>query len=220
MASATDGAAVRTSLATGMPPELAQVAGDEPAAVLLVDLADRSVVYANVVAEQLVPGVRLPVGIEAWSDAAALLDLDGNELSDTSHPLTQVARSVPVAGQAVSAARATDLGRRREPMWVVGLPMSGAPQLEGHALVVFLPLRAREAAEAAATAAHAQAELRERAVLATGMSFTVADARAEDMPLIWVNPAFTATTGYSFEEAVGRNCRFLQGDATDPAAPR
>nr|WP_231127017.1 SpoIIE family protein phosphatase [Motilibacter aurantiacus] len=40
------------------------------------------------------------------------------------------------------------------------------------------------------------------------------------MPLIWVNPAFTATTGYSFEEAVGRNCRFLQGDATDPEAPR
>jgi PAS domain S-box-containing protein len=35
---------------------------------------------------------------------------------------------------------------------------------------------------------------------------------------MWVNPAFTATTGYTFEEAVGRNCRFLQGPATDPAA--
>jgi PAS domain S-box-containing protein len=158
------------------------------------------------------------VGVEAWSDAAALRDLDGAELSDTDHPLTRVARSEPVAGQAVSAARASDLGHRREPLWAVGLPMSGAPQLEGHALVVFLPLRAREAAQAAATAAQVQADLRDRAVLATGMSFTVADAQADDMPLLWANPAFTATTGYSFEEAVGRNCRFLQGPLTDTAA--
>jgi len=35
------------------------------------------------------------------------------------------------------------------------------------------------------------------------------------MPLTWVNPAFTATTGYPYEEAVGRNCRFLQGEGTD-----
>jgi len=197
---------------------LAEVTGDAPAAVLLVDLADRAVVYANPLAEQLAPHATLPVGVDEWSDAAALRDLDGNELSDTDHPLTRVARSEPVSGQAVSAARASDLGRRREPLWTVGLPMSGAPQLEGHALVVFLPLRAREAAQAAATAAQVQADLRDRAVLATGMSFTVADALAEDMPLLWANPAFTATTGYSFEEAVGRNCRFLQGPATDPAA--
>nr|WP_246315707.1 SpoIIE family protein phosphatase [Kineococcus aurantiacus] len=68
-------------------------------------------------------------------------------------------------------------------------------------------------------AATEQAALRDRAVLATGLSFTVADARTDDFPLVWVNPAFTATTGYAFEEAVGRNCRFLQGPGTDPAAP-
>jgi PAS domain S-box-containing protein len=204
----------------GVSADLAHVAGDAPAAVLLVDLADRAVVYANPLAEQLAPDTALPVGVEEWSAAARLRDLDGAELSDTEHPLSRVARSEPVAGQPVSAARASDLGPRREPLWVVGLPMSGAPQLEGHALVVFLPLRARAAAEAAATAAQAQADLRDRAVLATGMSFTVADARTEDMPLLWVNPAFTATTGYSFEEAVGHNCRFLQGPATDPSAPR
>ena len=57
-----------------------------------------------------------------------------------------------------------------------------------------------------------------RALLASGVSFTVADARAGDLPLVWVNPAFTATTGYPAEEVLGRNCRFLQGPGTDPGA--
>ena len=215
---AVDATSTRLGDVPGVSVDVAHVAGDAPAAVLLVDLRVRAVVYANPLAEQLAPNTTLPVGVEEWSEAARLRDLDGNELAETEHPLTRVARSEPVAGQPVSAERASDLGGQREPMWVVGLPMAGAPQLEGHALVVFLPLRARAAAEAAATAAQAQADLRDRAVLATGMSFTVADARADDMPLIWVNPAFTATTGYEFDEAVGRNCRFLQGPATDPAA--
>jgi PAS domain S-box-containing protein len=41
---------------------------------------------------------------------------------------------------------------------------------------------------------------------------SVADARQPDMPLTYVNPAFEVMTGYSLEEVLGRNCRFLQGD--------
>src|SRR5205807_746115 len=37
-----------------------------------------------------------------------------------------------------------------------------------------------------------------------------------DNPLAWVNPSFSRVTGYEYDEAVGRNCRFLQGPATDP----
>lgn len=40
---------------------------------------------------------------------------------------------------------------------------------------------------------------------------TVADVSAPDMPLIYVNPAFEVMTGYSLEDVVGKNCRFLQG---------
>ena len=97
----------------------------------------------------------------------------------------------------------------------MGLPLAEAPGLGDHALVLLLPLRDAEAV----AEARAQAQLRERAVLATGISFTVADARADDMPLIFVNPAFTLTTGYAPEEVLGRNCRFLQGPETDPGAP-
>lgn len=202
------------------PANLAAITGDAPAAVLLVDLAARAVVHVNPVARQLAAGAELPIGIDAWSDAAQLRDLDGAELSDTDHPLSKVARSEPVAGQAVSAASSSDLGRRREPLWVVALPMLDAPMLTDHALVVLLPLREQDAAQAARTAAEEQAQLRDRAVVATGLSFTVADARSPDMPLVWVNPAFTATTGYDFDDAVGHNCRFLQGPGTDPDAPK
>ena len=60
--------------------------------------------------------------------------------------------------------------------------------------------------------------LLDRAVLATDVSFTISDPRQPDNPLVWVNPAFSRITGYSAAEVAGRNCRFLQGPATDPAA--
>lgn len=43
------------------------------------------------------------------------------------------------------------------------------------------------------------------------------DLRLPDQPLMYINAAFTALTGYPREETVGRNCRFLQGPDTDPA---
>src|SRR3954449_10173460 len=194
---------------------LPRVTSDSPAAVLLVELDSRRVVQANPLATQLAPGVGLPASIDDWSDAAGLRDLTGDELSVTDHPLSLSARGEPVSGQAVTARRASDATEIREPLFVVGLPLTGAPDLDGYSLVVMLPLRDREAVDAATATAASESQLRDRAVLATGISFTLADAKAEDLPLVWVNPAFEATTGYSAEEAVGRNCRFLQGPATD-----
>ncbi len=46
----------------------------------------------------------------------------------------------------------------------------------------------------------------------------IADARAPGMPLIHVNDAFIAVTGYAREEVIGRNCRFLQAGERDQAA--
>ena len=63
----------------------------------------------------------------------------------------------------------------------------------------------------------ALAETQARAVVAAGLSFTITDPRLPDNPLVFVNPAFERTTGYSREEVEGRNCRFLQGPDTDPA---
>lgn len=40
----------------------------------------------------------------------------------------------------------------------------------------------------------------------------IVSATLPDMPLIYVNPAFEKMTGYSRAEALGQNCRFLQGE--------
>lgn len=58
-------------------------------------------------------------------------------------------------------------------------------------------------------------ELLDRALAAAGEGIVIADARQPDMPLIYVNPAFEAVTGYAAPEVIGRNCRFLQGPGTD-----
>lgn len=59
-----------------------------------------------------------------------------------------------------------------------------------------------------------EAELRllRRAIKSTENGIAIVDARAEDMPLVYVNEAFERITGYSAAESIGRNCRFLQGD--------
>lgn len=57
-----------------------------------------------------------------------------------------------------------------------------------------------------------------RAIAATTTSVVVVDMVAPDRPIIYCNAAFEDLTGYAREEVVGRNCRFLQGPDTDPAA--
>ncbi|GIG40902.1 SpoIIE family protein phosphatase [Cellulomonas phragmiteti] len=58
-----------------------------------------------------------------------------------------------------------------------------------------------------------------RAILEAGpLAMTVSDPRLPDDPVVWANAAFTSLTGYGIEEVRGRNCRFLQGEGTDPRA--
>jgi PAS domain S-box-containing protein len=47
---------------------------------------------------------------------------------------------------------------------------------------------------------------------------TLADPDLEDAPIIYANKAFERLTGYSQEEIIGQNCRFLQGDDREQPA--
>ena len=55
------------------------------------------------------------------------------------------------------------------------------------------------------------------AVERTRMPMVVSDPRLPDNPIVLANKAFLDLGGYSAEEVLGRNCRFLQGPDTDRA---
>jgi PAS domain S-box-containing protein len=52
------------------------------------------------------------------------------------------------------------------------------------------------------------------------VGITITDPTREDNPLVYVNERFEELTGYDRSEALGRNCRFLQGEDTDPETRR
>lgn len=53
------------------------------------------------------------------------------------------------------------------------------------------------------------------AMRSTRMPMLITDPRQTDNPIVFVNDAFARLTGYSREETLGRNCRFLQGPGTN-----
>ncbi|WP_372986901.1 EAL domain-containing protein [Marinobacter sp.] len=59
--------------------------------------------------------------------------------------------------------------------------------------------------------------LLQQCIESSSNGIVIADAQKPDMPLVYVNPTFERITGFSPEESVGRNCRFLQGCSDDPS---
>jgi diguanylate cyclase (GGDEF)-like protein/PAS domain S-box-containing protein len=64
-------------------------------------------------------------------------------------------------------------------------------------------------------AAEQKLRLHERAIEATVNAIVITGARRQQYSIVHVNPAFERITGYTAEEAIGRNCRFLQNDDKD-----
>ncbi|MEZ0494493.1 SpoIIE family protein phosphatase [Kineococcus sp. TBRC 1896] len=201
--------------------DLPRVLHGQPGAVLLVRVEDGTVLFANPLAEQLAPGVRLPCPVDEWSRRAGLQSSDGDDIDDPTNdasPLSRIVHGEPVHGERVTAARSSDMSDEREALWVIGLPLTDAPvdTLTSLALVALLPLREAGMVRDAQQSAE---RLHSRAVLASDLSFTISDPTQPDNPLVWVNPAFEKVTGYG-RDVLGRNCRFLQGPETDREAVR
>lgn len=197
---------------------LPHVLVDVPVALLLVDQRSHDVVYANQAALHLAGDVTLPLPLGDWGSASALTDLRGQPLNSADGVLGRVLAGAPTSGEAVRSAREEGGGLGRL-LWATGIPLgeSGAPGSEEAplALLMFLEVATPPGAEDDPEAL--LAALRNRAVIATDLAFTISDPAAPDNPLRWVNPAFSRMTGYEAEDAIGRNCRFLQGRGTDPA---
>ncbi|HSP32506.1 MAG TPA: diguanylate cyclase, partial [Halomonas sp.] len=61
-----------------------------------------------------------------------------------------------------------------------------------------------------------QLRIYQRSLEASSNGILICEALKDDYPILYVNPAFVAITGYELDEIKGRNCRFVQGPDTDP----
>lgn len=57
-----------------------------------------------------------------------------------------------------------------------------------------------------------------KALQTAQQNFVISDPAIPDNPIVYASQGFLTLTGYSLEEVLGRNCRFLQGPGTDPLA--
>ena len=56
----------------------------------------------------------------------------------------------------------------------------------------------------------------ESLIASSKVAAVVSDPRQQDNPIVACNEAFIELTGYAREEILGRNCRFLRGERTEP----
>jgi len=47
------------------------------------------------------------------------------------------------------------------------------------------------------------------------VAMIITNPNLDDNPIVYVNEAFTRSTGFARSASIGRNCRFLQGEQTD-----
>lgn len=65
---------------------------------------------------------------------------------------------------------------------------------------------------------HSQSQIKllSSAVNKVTTGIVITDPLEKDNPIIYANPYFYELTGYTAEEVIGRNCRFIQGADSDP----
>ena len=57
-----------------------------------------------------------------------------------------------------------------------------------------------------------------KALQTAQQNFVITDPSLPDNPIVFASHGFLTLTGYTLEQVLGRNCRFLQGPLTDPRA--
>ncbi|MDF9745556.1 bacterio-opsin activator domain-containing protein [Natrinema salsiterrestre] len=77
---------------------------------------------------------------------------------------------------------------------------------------------AREGTDTPSLSGTSDRLVKDRALEEAPVGITISDPDLEDNPLVYVNEAYEAMTGYEYDEVVGRNCRFLQGEDSDEEA--
>jgi PAS domain S-box-containing protein len=156
---------------------------------------------------------------KTWRDFAASNDAVGNVAEGANYLRvcdSAVGKQSEDAAAFAEGIRSVLSGRREEfaleypchspaeQRWFVGrvtrFPADGSPR----AVIAHENITERRQAEEAL-------RLRDRAIAASSNGIVITDPNQTDDPIIYVNSAFASITGYSAQETLGRNCRFLQG---------
>ncbi|GMQ77442.1 MAG: hypothetical protein BMS9Abin01_2790 [Gammaproteobacteria bacterium] len=166
-----------------------------------VEAASRSLVA---VLEQIGPDIQAIDQADAMS-----LRLIQARLASLEPVLSELHRNAYLQSSASHDLPASDLQGVRKTiiLTLLGTVLSAA-------VLVVLLLRQRRRATKLLEDARRTAEalhLSQRAVEATSNGILITDHRHEDHPIVYCNPAFERMTGYTRDEVLGRNPRFLQG---------
>lgn len=93
--------------------------------------------------------------------------------------------------------------------------LQGIATLAVTLLVAYLAARMLRQVFAAREAAEREARIVGQAVESAAVGIVFADASDPQLPIRYANQAFEKITGYAADEVIGRNCKFLQGPATN-----
>ena len=174
-------------------------------------------IEADVLEVGTVSGAREAIGHEEFS----CIFLDHDLPDGTSLDLLMEARSQGLATPIVV------LTGERDEQTIMEVMRAGAvdylPKERLHPDLVARSLRAAllfRQAQREKQATLDELRARDRAIAAAPNGIVIADPQQPDCPLVYVNEAFLRMTGYTEAEVLGRNCRFLQGEETDPGAVR
>ncbi|NET33905.1 MAG: PAS domain S-box protein [Cyanothece sp. SIO1E1] len=143
-------------------------------------------------------------------------ELIGEPVFDTFHPDDQAALATQffhwvqpeseASTTAVANWESRQLRKDGHTLWVriTARMLQGAP---AHPIVLFNceDISARKQVEA-------RLSLMEQAILGSSNSIVITEATPNGHPIVFVNPAFEKTTGYTRTEVIGQDCRFLQGN--------
>ena len=176
--------------------------------VIVVDDAGR-VVYANPAAHQMVGEALFDLTAYEWADRRALFSNDSvTPYEPDDFPLVRALRGEVVEAEEVYIWFHSE----QRGLWlsITAMPITSEDASLRGAFVDFRDITKRKLAER-------DLLLRDHAMASSDEGISISDCLRPDNPLIYVNAGFERLTGYSRDEVLGKNYRFLQGPETDQA---
>jgi diguanylate cyclase (GGDEF)-like protein/PAS domain S-box-containing protein len=173
---------------------------------IIIHSDDTKILYANRAASKIL-GIEgdILLGKTAYDSAWYFVDENMDRLNVESYPVNKVFASNTNLNDELIGVHLPS-GELR---WI---DINGTIVTDNHgnrtAMMVFSDVTDRKNA-------FDEAELFKKAIEAIDTGITISDGLQKDYPLVFANKAFYTLTGYSEDEVIGKNCRFMQGDLND-----